>query len=263
MSISEKRIEKNFTLPLFDKEAVNIKVIWEVKSIDNECTRRLWFENGDGIQHSDVDSAVKAYFNNLYFKDSISLEERDALINEYCEKYFAYIDDLYVGDYNGMHFGSKLHSFIGMFYARDEIDILFLKRYFYVKTLDKKPLNEETVENLVYPNLYVIERSKEGEQIQMTSYDCFKNRMKAFLDWLDEKKSEIENNDAQETSEYAVQIYDENDEFFHEQIDVFGTYEEAKEFIDKYDEELPDGRYLDILVINYDADGEECGVSRI
>lgn len=56
-------------------------------------------------------------------------------------------------------------------------------------------------------------------------------------------------------TEYAVEINGEIG--FIRQIDVFETYEEAKEFADNYNGVLLDDEYLNIIFINYDEDGDE------
>ena len=56
-------------------------------------------------------------------------------------------------------------------------------------------------------------------------------------------------------TEYAVEI--NNEEGFVKQIDVFGTYEEAENFVNNYKEPLDDGEYLNIIFIDYDENENE------
>ena len=55
--------------------------------------------------------------------------------------------------------------------------------------------------------------------------------------------------------EFTVEIYNDNN-FVH-QLDVFGTYEEAEEFMLDFDELLLNGEYLNLSIIGYDMDGNE------
>lgn len=61
-------------------------------------------------------------------------------------------------------------------------------------------------------------------------------------------------------TEYAVEIYsvNDNDESkFSEQVDVFGTFDEAVACIKAYDEPLAENEYLDITEISYDENDNE------
>lgn len=55
--------------------------------------------------------------------------------------------------------------------------------------------------------------------------------------------------------EFAVEIY--NDNHFVHQVDVFGTIEEAENFMKDFDELLLNGEYLNLAIIGYDLDGNE------
>ena len=63
-------------------------------------------------------------------------------------------------------------------------------------------------------------------------------------------------------SGYAVEIYEKNTDKFHEQIDVFGTLEEARQFIENA-EPISEDYYYGILQIDYDIDGDEIGTERL
>ena len=62
-------------------------------------------------------------------------------------------------------------------------------------------------------------------------------------------------------TEYAVEINGEIG--FVRQIDVFDTYEEAKEFVDNYTGVLLDDEYLNIIFIDYDEDGDEIALGTV
>lgn len=65
-------------------------------------------------------------------------------------------------------------------------------------------------------------------------------------------------------TEYAVEIYNKYHDSFQEQIDVFDTYEEAKEFADQRDFDLDeDSEYVEITEIEYDDDDNEIGISTV
>lgn len=60
-----------------------------------------------------------------------------------------------------------------------------------------------------------------------------------------------------EFKEYAVEIFNADGKFMR-QLEVFTNRAEAKEYIDKFDdEELDYGEYFSITTIMYNADGEE------
>ena len=66
------------------------------------------------------------------------------------------------------------------------------------------------------------------------------------------------------TTEYAVEIYNKYHDNFVEQIDVFNTYEEAKDFVTKGNFDLnKDSEYVDITEIEYDDNENEIGRTRI
>lgn len=56
-------------------------------------------------------------------------------------------------------------------------------------------------------------------------------------------------------TEYAVEI--NNDKGFVRQIDVFDSYKAAEDFINKFDGHLDSDEYLNIIFIDYDANGNE------
>lgn len=58
--------------------------------------------------------------------------------------------------------------------------------------------------------------------------------------------------------EYAVEIYNKYHDNFVEQIDVFNTHEEAKEFIMNSDIDIDkDSEYFEITEIEYDENENE------
>lgn len=60
--------------------------------------------------------------------------------------------------------------------------------------------------------------------------------------------------------EYAVEVRDVQG--FVRQIDVFATYEEAEAFVNACDEDiLYSGEYLCIILIKYDENGNEIGIT--
>lgn len=61
------------------------------------------------------------------------------------------------------------------------------------------------------------------------------------------------------TNEYAVNIYDDQDDRFLYQYEVYQTYDEAKDIADKLHEnhEIEDDEYPKIICIEYDEDGYE------
>lgn len=64
--------------------------------------------------------------------------------------------------------------------------------------------------------------------------------------------------------EYAVEVYNKYHDNFVEQIDVFETYEEAVDFMEKRDFELDENsEYTGITEIEYDDDDAEIGVERL
>ena len=62
-------------------------------------------------------------------------------------------------------------------------------------------------------------------------------------------------------TEYAVEM--NNDKGFVKQIDVFDTYEKAKEFAKNYKEPLQDDEYLNIIFIDYDENDDEIGFGTV
>ncbi len=65
-------------------------------------------------------------------------------------------------------------------------------------------------------------------------------------------------------TEYAVEIYNKYHDTFVEQIDVFDTYEEAKEFVKTTDIDIDrDCEYFEITEIEYENNEDEIGISRI
>lgn len=62
-------------------------------------------------------------------------------------------------------------------------------------------------------------------------------------------------------TEYAVEI--NNDKGFVNQIDVFSTYEQAKDFVKNYNKSLKDGEYLNIIFIDYNENGDEIGFGTV
>lgn len=63
-------------------------------------------------------------------------------------------------------------------------------------------------------------------------------------------------------TEYAVDIVDKNGKFL-EQVDVFGSYEEANEFLNDNDVELKRGEQLNLIFIDYSDNGDEIQVGSI
>lgn len=65
-------------------------------------------------------------------------------------------------------------------------------------------------------------------------------------------------------TEYAVEVYNKFHDNFVEQIDVFGTYEEALAFIKKRDFDFDeDSEYLEVTEIEYDDEENEVGTNKL
>ena len=62
-------------------------------------------------------------------------------------------------------------------------------------------------------------------------------------------------------TEYAVEVYNKYTDTFVKQIDVFDTYEEAKQCIKETNIDIDkDSEYFEITEIEYDDDGNETGI---
>ena len=62
-------------------------------------------------------------------------------------------------------------------------------------------------------------------------------------------------------TEYAVEVYNKYHDTFVEQIDVFDTYEEARQYIKETDIDIDkDSEYFEITEIEYDDDENETGI---
>ena len=62
-------------------------------------------------------------------------------------------------------------------------------------------------------------------------------------------------------TEYAVEV--NNNKGFVRQIDVFDSYEKAREFADEYNEFLVEDEYLNIIFIDYDKNDNEIGFGTV
>lgn len=188
MNETEKRIVRDYYIRTNNGEYFNIKAVYEVKLFGCDWSRNFWFENGDGKQYSSASAAIKAFFNNLYFNGNIELDERDSNSANALALYLDYVNEIFFGDCDCLLCDNN-HYAAGMFLARDEIDILFLKNYFDVDKVDEKLLNMETVGKLAYPEVYLIEQNHKECKQQMISYARLKEKVERFTNMLDEKKA--------------------------------------------------------------------------
>ena len=190
MNEIEKRIEREYYIRINNGEGFSIKAVYEVKSFGGDICRNFWFENGDGKHWHNAESAIKAYFNGLYFNGSIELDERDSSNNEALASYLDHINDIFFGDCDCLLCDNN-HYAAGLFCACDEIDILFLKTYFGIDKVDNKLLNMEAVAELTYPDVYLIESNHGNSKYQMLSYTRLKEKLAKFSTLLDNKKNAI------------------------------------------------------------------------
>lgn len=63
------------------------------------------------------------------------------------------------------------------------------------------------------------------------------------------------------STEYAVEV--NNEKGFVRQIETFPTYEEAEAFTKNNDVKLGESEYLNIIYIDYNADGDEVGFGTV
>jgi len=187
MNEIEKRIEREYYIRINNGEGFSIKAVYEVKSFGGDICRNFWFENGDGKQYGIVSDAISAFLNNLYFNGDIELSKRDLNKVDCLGAYLDHINDIFFGDCDCLLCDNN-HYAEGLFVAFDEIDVLFLKAYFSIDKVNDKLLNMETVAELTYPDVYLIEGNRGDYIHQMTSYTRLKEKVEKFAKMLDEKK---------------------------------------------------------------------------
>ncbi|MEG1205067.1 MAG: hypothetical protein RSD74_01395 [Angelakisella sp.] len=64
------------------------------------------------------------------------------------------------------------------------------------------------------------------------------------------------------STEYVVEINDENTCNFIRQVDVFDTYEKAVAYTENHSD-CGDGEYYNIIFIDYNKDGDEVGFGTV